>query len=69
MQLNVQLRLCIRDSLCRLAQSATQRQYAKVTSGAMKRSECYLEFLSEEETNTDSRLDANCRFREIYIYI
>lgn len=54
-KLDVQLRLCIRDSLCRLAQSATQRQYAKDTSSTMKRSEHYPEFLPEEETNTDSR--------------
>ncbi|KAK1360456.1 hypothetical protein POM88_044930 [Heracleum sosnowskyi] len=54
-KLDVQLRLCIRDSLCRLAQSAMQRQYAKETSSTMKRSENYLEFLPEEETNTANR--------------
>lgn len=59
-QLDVQLRLCIRDSLCRLAQSAMQRQYAKDTSSTAKRSENYLEFLPEDESNTASRLDANC---------
>lgn len=55
LQLDVQLRLCIRDSLCRLAQSATQRQYAKDTGNTMKRSGCYLTFLPEEDTKTDNR--------------
>ncbi|KAL8098293.1 protein LNK2-like isoform X2 [Apium graveolens] len=54
-KLDVQLRLCIRDSLCRLAQSAMQRQYAKDTNSTMKRSENYLEFLPEKESNTASR--------------
>ncbi|XP_063941088.1 protein LNK2 isoform X1 [Daucus carota subsp. sativus] len=54
-KLDVQLRLCIRDSLCRLAQSATQRQHAKDTGSAMKQSGNYLNSLSEEGTNSDNR--------------
>lgn len=66
LQLDVQLRLCIRDSLCRLAQSAKQRQYAKDTGSAKKQSEDYLNSLSEEGTNSDNRLDANCSSRDRY---
>lgn len=46
LQLDIQLRLCIRDSLFRLAQSAMQRQYAKDTS-----SNDDLEFLAKEANN------------------
>lgn len=50
-KLDIQLRLCIRDSLFRLAQSAMQRQYAKDTSSTNTRSNDDLEFLAKEANN------------------
>ncbi|KAK1370486.1 hypothetical protein POM88_036578 [Heracleum sosnowskyi] len=54
-KLDVQLRLCVRDSLCRLAQSATQRQYTNDTGNTKKRSGNYLKYLPEEDANNDKR--------------
>lgn len=52
-KLDMRIRLCIRDSLFRLAQSARQRQYASDTSSSNKSSRD--EVLSKEEINTHNR--------------
>ena len=55
LQLDMRIRLCIRDSLFRLAQSASQRQNASDTSSNNKSNRD--EVLSKEEINTHNRLE------------
>ncbi|RYR32404.1 hypothetical protein Ahy_A10g046978 isoform A [Arachis hypogaea] len=54
-KLDIQIRLCIRDSLFRLAQSAIQRHYASDTSSTNKSSREELEVIAREEKNTQNR--------------
>ncbi|KAL3537728.1 hypothetical protein ACH5RR_001094 [Cinchona calisaya] len=51
-KLDMRIRLCIRDSLFRLAKSATQRQYASDTSSS---NNITRDVLSKEEINTHNR--------------
>lgn len=53
-KLDIQIRLCIQDSLLRLAQSAMQRQYASDTSSTSKGSRD-VEVLAKEEINSYNR--------------
>ncbi|XP_057455283.1 protein LNK2 isoform X2 [Lotus japonicus] len=53
-KLDIRIRLCIRDSLFRLAQSAIQRHYASDTSSANKGSK-ELEVITGVERNSQSR--------------
>ncbi|CAJ1959003.1 unnamed protein product [Sphenostylis stenocarpa] len=53
-KLDIQIRLCIRDSLFRLAQSAMQRHYASDTSSTNKSSR-KLEVAAREESNSQNR--------------
>ncbi|CAK9145464.1 unnamed protein product [Ilex paraguariensis] len=53
-KLDIQIRLCIRDSLFRLAQSAKKRQYASDTSSTNESSRD--EILAKEEINSHNRL-------------
>ncbi|XP_024021106.1 protein LNK2 isoform X2 [Morus notabilis] len=55
-KLDITVRLCIRDSLFRLAQSAVQRHYASDTSSTNKSSKEEREALAKEEINSCSRL-------------
>ena len=55
LQLDIKIRLCIRDSLFRLAQSAMQRHYASDTSSTNKSSREELEFVAREESNSQNR--------------
>ncbi|XAR63519.1 hypothetical protein NMG60_11023480 [Bertholletia excelsa] len=50
-KLDIRIRLFIRDSLFRLAQSAMQRQYASDTSSTNKNSRDEIEVLTKEETS------------------
>lgn len=50
-QLDLKIRLCIRDSLFRLAQSATKRQSGNDSCGTKKAGR----EVSKEEINTDNR--------------
>ncbi|KAH1159595.1 hypothetical protein AAZX31_11G181200 [Glycine max] len=54
-KLDIKIRLCIRDSLFRLAQSATQRHYASDTSSTNKSSREELEVAAREESNSQNR--------------
>ncbi|XP_059430332.1 protein LNK2 [Corylus avellana] len=54
-KLDMKLRLCIRDSLFRLAQSAMQRHYASDTSSTNKSSRDEHEVLAKEEINSCNR--------------
>ncbi|KAE9620901.1 hypothetical protein Lalb_Chr01g0007921 [Lupinus albus] len=54
-KLDVKIRLCIRDSLFRLAQSAMQRQYANDTSNTNRSIRGELEALSKEESHRQNR--------------
>ncbi|KAA8537315.1 hypothetical protein F0562_026998 [Nyssa sinensis] len=54
-KLDIRLRLCIRDSLFRLAQSAMQRHYASDTSSTNKRNNDKVEVLTKEEINSHNR--------------
>ncbi|KAF7836174.1 protein LNK2-like isoform X1 [Senna tora] len=54
-KLDIKIRLCIRDSLFRLAQSAMQRHYASDTSSANKSSREELEVVAREESNLQNR--------------
>ncbi|XP_014501133.1 protein LNK2 [Vigna radiata var. radiata] len=54
-KLDIKIRLCIRDSLIRLAQSATQRHYASDTNSTNKSSRDELEFVAREESNKQNR--------------
>lgn len=52
----MKLRLCIRDSLFRLAQSAMQRQYAGDTFSTNKSSRDEHEVVGQEDINNRNRL-------------
>lgn len=54
-RLDMNIRLCIRDSLYRLAHSATQRHYTSDTSG-IKRSGTYEHDVAKEETSNHERV-------------
>ncbi|KAJ0045224.1 hypothetical protein Pint_05317 [Pistacia integerrima] len=54
-KLDVRIRLCIRDSLFRLAQSAMQRHYASDTSSTNKSSMEEPEVVAKAETNSSIR--------------
>ncbi|RDX85009.1 Protein LNK2 [Mucuna pruriens] len=54
-KLDIKIRLCIRDSLFRLAQSAMQRHYASDTSSTNKNSREELEVAAREESNSQNR--------------
>ncbi|KHN21307.1 hypothetical protein glysoja_024807 [Glycine soja] len=54
-KLDIKIRLCIRDSLFRLAQSATQRHYASDTSSTNKSSREELEVAAREESISQNR--------------
>ncbi|XP_052728433.1 protein LNK2-like [Vigna angularis] len=54
-KLDIKIRLCIRDSLIRLAQSATQRHYASDTNSTNKSSRDELEVEAREESNKQNR--------------
>ncbi|XP_027343859.1 protein LNK2 isoform X2 [Abrus precatorius] len=54
-KLDIKIRLCIRDSLFRLAQSAMQRHYASDTSSTNKSSREELEVAAREESNVQNR--------------
>ncbi|XP_029128715.1 protein LNK2 isoform X2 [Cajanus cajan] len=54
-KLDIKIRLCIRDSLFRLAQSATQRHYASDTSSTNKSSREELEIAAREDSNSQNR--------------
>ncbi|KAK7283921.1 hypothetical protein RIF29_13670 [Crotalaria pallida] len=54
-KLDVKIRLCIRDSLFRLAQSAMQRQYASDTNSTNKSGRDELKGLAKEESNSQNR--------------
>ncbi|KAG6677095.1 hypothetical protein I3842_14G008600 [Carya illinoinensis] len=54
-QLDMKLRLCIRDSMFRLAQSAMQRHYASDTSSNNKSSRDEDEVIAEDATNSTNR--------------
>ncbi|KAI9116623.1 hypothetical protein K1719_012281 [Acacia pycnantha] len=54
-KLDIKIRLCIRDSLFRLAQSAMQRHYASDTSSTNKSSKEELEVVAREESNFSNR--------------
>ncbi|XP_010273217.1 PREDICTED: protein LNK2 [Nelumbo nucifera] len=54
-KLDIRIRLCIRDSLSRLAQSATQRHGASDTSSTNKSSNDENEVTEKEEINNQSR--------------
>ncbi|TKY49687.1 hypothetical protein E2542_SST27129 [Spatholobus suberectus] len=54
-KLDIKIRLCIRDSLLRLAKSATQRHYASDTSSTNKSSREELEVAAREESNSQNR--------------
>ncbi|XP_027355953.1 protein LNK2-like isoform X3 [Abrus precatorius] len=54
-KLDVKIRLCIRDSLFRLAQSAMQRNYASDTSSTNSSSREELEAVAREESNSQNR--------------
>ncbi|XP_047178020.1 protein LNK2 [Vigna umbellata] len=54
-KLDIKIRLCIRDSLIRLAQSATQRHYASDTNSTNKSSRDELEVVAREESNSQNR--------------
>ncbi|XP_022742067.1 protein LNK2 isoform X2 [Durio zibethinus] len=57
-KLDVRIRLCIRDSLFRLAQSALQRHYASDTSSTNKSSRVENEVAKEENKNHNRMSDA-----------
>ncbi|KAL2971894.1 hypothetical protein AAZX31_15G223600 [Glycine max] len=54
-KLDVKIRLCIRDSLFRLAQSAMQRNYANDTSSTNNTSREELKVAAREESNSQNR--------------
>ncbi|KAI4333014.1 hypothetical protein L6164_017871 [Bauhinia variegata] len=54
-KLDMQIRLCFRDSLFRLAHSAMQRHHASDTSSTNKRSREELEVVAREESNSQNR--------------
>ncbi|XP_028785111.1 protein LNK2 isoform X2 [Neltuma alba] len=54
-KLDIKIRLCIRDSLFRLAQSAMQRHHASDTSSTNKSSKEELEVVAREESNFSDR--------------
>ncbi|KAJ7949334.1 protein LNK2-like isoform X2 [Quillaja saponaria] len=54
-KLDIKIRLCIRDSLFRLAQSAMQRHYASDTSSTNKSSRDELELIAKEESSMHNR--------------
>jgi hypothetical protein len=55
-KLDVTTRLCIRDSLFRLAQSATQRHYANDTSSTNKNNNEEYEVFAREESSRQNRV-------------
>ncbi|CAL0328748.1 unnamed protein product [Lupinus luteus] len=55
-KLDVKIRLCIRDSLFRLAQSAMQRQYANDTSNTSRSIRGELEALPKEESHRYAKI-------------
>ncbi|KAA8519141.1 hypothetical protein F0562_013385 [Nyssa sinensis] len=54
-KLDIRIRLCIRDSLFRLAQSAMQRHYTSDTSTINRSNRDELEVLTKEEINSHNR--------------
>ncbi|XP_068328655.1 protein LNK2-like isoform X1 [Pyrus communis] len=54
-KLDIKIRICIRDSLYRLAQSAMRRHYASDTSSSNKSSKVEGEVIAKEEINSHSR--------------
>ncbi|ONI20756.1 hypothetical protein PRUPE_2G032000 [Prunus persica] len=54
-KLDIKIRLCIRDSLFRLAESALQRHYAIDTSSSNKTSKDEDEVVAKEDTNSHNR--------------
>ncbi|KAJ7982325.1 protein LNK2-like isoform X1 [Quillaja saponaria] len=54
-KLDIKIRLCIRDSLFRLAQSAMQRRYDSNTRSANKSSRDEIELVAKEESNKHER--------------
>ncbi|GFZ02604.1 hypothetical protein Acr_15g0012120 [Actinidia rufa] len=55
-KLDIRIRLCIRDSLSRLAKSAMQRHHASDTSSTNKNSRDEVEVLTKEETSSHNRV-------------
>lgn len=66
LQMDIKLRLCIRDSLLRLAQSAMQRKYAKDTSSTITIANDDLQYLATEEAD-DNKLVKQTIFLSINI--
>lgn len=60
MQLDSRIRLCIRDSLFRLAKSAVQRHYTSDTSSTNTCSKDEPEGLAKEDNYADNRLVIAC---------
>lgn len=65
----MKLRLCIRDSLFRLAQSSMQRQYAGDTFSTNKSSRDEREVVGQDEINSRNRLVHQYNYQSLYLQI